>query len=120
MAHVTPINPHPWTIPLGFDRAQLIDSHERMLVCSGQDAVDAGRHDVFGRPELTVDEFHRRLDDGARIVARTTSGGDGAAADAGAIPLFVVGAKGELRRPAGGAAPTIDPGDTVIELIGPS
>ena len=41
MAHVTPINPHPWTVALGFDQAQLVESHRRMLVCSGQDAVDA-------------------------------------------------------------------------------
>jgi enamine deaminase RidA (YjgF/YER057c/UK114 family) len=46
MARVTPINPHSWTIPLGFDQAQLIESHERMLVCSGQDAVD-----VYGAPQ---------------------------------------------------------------------
>jgi enamine deaminase RidA (YjgF/YER057c/UK114 family) len=37
----TAINPHSWTIPLGFDQAQLIEEHRRLLVCSGQDAVDA-------------------------------------------------------------------------------
>ena len=35
------INPHAWTTPLGFDQAQLIEGHQRLLVCSGQDAVDA-------------------------------------------------------------------------------
>src|SRR3954470_15534037 len=37
----TSINPHSWTIGLGFDQAQLIERHQRLLVCSGQDAVDA-------------------------------------------------------------------------------
>ena len=41
MAQRTAINPHSWTIPLGFDQAQLIEGHQRLLVCSGQDAVDA-------------------------------------------------------------------------------
>jgi enamine deaminase RidA (YjgF/YER057c/UK114 family) len=35
------INPHSWTVKLGFDQAQLIEGHQRLLVCSGQDAVDA-------------------------------------------------------------------------------
>ena len=42
----TPINPHSWTVNLGFDQAELIEGHKRMLVCSGQDAVDAD-----GRPQ---------------------------------------------------------------------
>ena len=37
----TPINPWSWSIKLGFDQAQLIERHQRQLVCSGQDAVDA-------------------------------------------------------------------------------
>jgi hypothetical protein len=36
-----PINPWSWSIKLGFDQAQLIEGHQRLLVCSGQDAVDA-------------------------------------------------------------------------------
>ena len=42
----TPINPSSWSINLGFDQAELIAGHQRMLVSSGQDAVDAG-----GQPE---------------------------------------------------------------------
>ena len=42
----TPINPHSWTVNLGFDQAELIEGHKRILVCSGQDAVDAD-----GRPQ---------------------------------------------------------------------
>jgi enamine deaminase RidA (YjgF/YER057c/UK114 family) len=35
------INPWTWSSKLGFDQAQLIEGHQRQLVCSGQDAVDA-------------------------------------------------------------------------------
>jgi enamine deaminase RidA (YjgF/YER057c/UK114 family) len=35
------INPVPWSLKLGFDQAVLIEGHQRQLVCSGQDAVDA-------------------------------------------------------------------------------
>ena len=37
----TPINPVPWSARLGFDQAELIEGHQRQLVCSGQDSVDA-------------------------------------------------------------------------------
>jgi enamine deaminase RidA (YjgF/YER057c/UK114 family) len=36
----TSINPWSSSIALGFDQAQLIEGHQRVLVCSGQDAVD--------------------------------------------------------------------------------
>src|SRR5919107_5447100 len=66
MAHVTPINPHSWTVALGFDQAQLIESHQRMLVCSGQDAVDAdGRPqhpgDMAAQLELALDNLQAIL-----------------------------------------------------------
>jgi len=35
------INPWSWSINLGFDQAQLVEGHQRLLFCSGQDAVDA-------------------------------------------------------------------------------
>jgi enamine deaminase RidA (YjgF/YER057c/UK114 family) len=62
MAHVTPINPHPWTVGLGFDQAQLVENHRRMLICSGQDAVDAdGRPqhpgDMAAQLELAMDNL---------------------------------------------------------------
>jgi enamine deaminase RidA (YjgF/YER057c/UK114 family) len=37
----TPINPVPWSIELGFDQAELVQGHQRLLVCSAQDAMDA-------------------------------------------------------------------------------
>lgn len=40
----TAVNPHGWSVGLGFDQAQLVSGHQRMLLCSGQDAVDAEGH----------------------------------------------------------------------------
>jgi enamine deaminase RidA (YjgF/YER057c/UK114 family) len=62
MTRRTPVNPHPWTTPLGFDQAQLIEGHQRMLVCSGQDAVDADgtpQHpgDMAAQLELALDNL---------------------------------------------------------------
>jgi enamine deaminase RidA (YjgF/YER057c/UK114 family) len=37
----TAVNPWPWSVKLGFDQAQLIEGHRRVLICSGQDSVDA-------------------------------------------------------------------------------
>ena len=56
------INPHAWTTPLGFDQAQLIERHQRLLVCSGQDAVDADgspQHpgDMAAQLELALDNL---------------------------------------------------------------
>jgi enamine deaminase RidA (YjgF/YER057c/UK114 family) len=58
----TEINPHSWTIGLGFDQAQLIEGHQRLLVCSGQDAVDADgkpQHpgDMAAQLELALDNL---------------------------------------------------------------
>ena len=62
MAQRTPINPHSWTIGLGFDQAQLIEGYQRQLVCSGQDAVDAEgqpQHpgDMAAQLELALDNL---------------------------------------------------------------
>jgi enamine deaminase RidA (YjgF/YER057c/UK114 family) len=62
MAQRTPINPHPWTVGLGFDQAQLIEGRQRLLVCSGQDAVDADgkpQHpgDMAAQLELALDNL---------------------------------------------------------------
>jgi enamine deaminase RidA (YjgF/YER057c/UK114 family) len=47
---------------LGFDQAQLIEGHQRQLVCSGQDAVDADgkpQHpgDMAAQLELALDNL---------------------------------------------------------------
>jgi enamine deaminase RidA (YjgF/YER057c/UK114 family) len=58
----TAINPHSWTIGLGFDQAQLIEGHTRELLCSGQDAVDPDgkpQHpgDMAAQLELALDNL---------------------------------------------------------------
>jgi enamine deaminase RidA (YjgF/YER057c/UK114 family) len=60
------INPVPWSIKLGFDQAQLIEGHQRQLVCSGQDAVDAegnSQHpgDMAAQLELALDNLEAVL-----------------------------------------------------------
>jgi enamine deaminase RidA (YjgF/YER057c/UK114 family) len=57
-----PINPWSWSIGLGFDQAQLIQGHQRVLVCSGQDAVDADGNpqhpgDMVAQLELALDHL---------------------------------------------------------------
>jgi enamine deaminase RidA (YjgF/YER057c/UK114 family) len=62
----TPINPVSWSIKVGFDQAELIEGHQRLLVCSGQDAVDAdgnSQHpgDMAAQLELAVDNLEAVL-----------------------------------------------------------
>ena len=38
----TAINPWSWSVALGFDQGQLVEGHRRVLICSGQDAVENG------------------------------------------------------------------------------
>lgn len=37
----TAVNPWDWSLQFGFNQAELIEGHRRLLVCSGQTAVDA-------------------------------------------------------------------------------
>jgi enamine deaminase RidA (YjgF/YER057c/UK114 family) len=62
-----PINPWSWPMQLGFDQAQLIEGHQRQLVCSGQDAVDADGNpqhpgDMAAQLELSLDNLEALLD----------------------------------------------------------
>jgi enamine deaminase RidA (YjgF/YER057c/UK114 family) len=62
----TAINPTSWSTNLGFDQAQLIEGHQRLLVCSGQDAVDADGNtqhpgDVAAQLELALDNLQTVL-----------------------------------------------------------
>ena len=62
----TPINPWSWSLKLGFDQAQLIESHQRLLVCSAQDAMDAEGNpqhpgDVAAQLELSLDNLEAVL-----------------------------------------------------------
>jgi enamine deaminase RidA (YjgF/YER057c/UK114 family) len=55
------INPVSWSINLGFDQAELMEGHQRLLLCSGQDAVDAdghAQHPGMGRQlEMSLDNL---------------------------------------------------------------
>jgi enamine deaminase RidA (YjgF/YER057c/UK114 family) len=60
------INPWSWSIKLGFDQAQLIEGHQRLLVCSGQDAVDADGNpqhpdDMAAQLEVALDNLEAVL-----------------------------------------------------------
>jgi enamine deaminase RidA (YjgF/YER057c/UK114 family) len=62
----TPVNPVSWSVRLGFDQAELIEGHKRLLVCSGQDAVDAdgnSQHpgDMAAQLELSVNNLEAVL-----------------------------------------------------------
>ena len=61
-----PINPWPWSTNLGFDQAELVERHERQLVCSGQDSVDSDgkpQHpgDMAAQLELALDNLEAVL-----------------------------------------------------------
>jgi enamine deaminase RidA (YjgF/YER057c/UK114 family) len=59
------VNPWSWSIKLGFDQAQLIEGHKRLLACSGQDAVADGnpQHagDMAAQLELALDNLEAVL-----------------------------------------------------------
>lgn len=60
------INPWSWPAKLGFDQAQLISGHRRMLMLSGQDSVDANGNaqhpdDMGAQVELSLDNLQGLL-----------------------------------------------------------
>ena len=62
----TPINPVSWSIELGFDQAELIEGHQRLLVCWAQDAMDADGNpqhpgDLAAQLELSRDNLEAVL-----------------------------------------------------------
>jgi enamine deaminase RidA (YjgF/YER057c/UK114 family) len=66
MATRTAINPTSWSINLGFDQAELIEGHQRLLVCSAQDAMDADgtpQHpgDMAAQLDLSLDNLQAVL-----------------------------------------------------------
>jgi enamine deaminase RidA (YjgF/YER057c/UK114 family) len=70
----TPINPVSWSTNLGFDQAQLIEGHKRVLVCSGQDSVDADGNtqhpgDMAAQLERSLDNLEAVLTDANMTLA---------------------------------------------------
>lgn len=37
----TPVNPWPWSVPLGYNQAEILEGATRQVVCAGQTSVDA-------------------------------------------------------------------------------
>jgi enamine deaminase RidA (YjgF/YER057c/UK114 family) len=61
-----PVNPWSWSTKFGFDQAQLVEGHQRLLMCSGQDAVDADGNpqhpgDMAAQLELALDNVEAVL-----------------------------------------------------------
>lgn len=60
------INTSSWPVKLGFDQAQVVSGHRRMLFLSGQDSVDAegnAQHpgDMGAQVELSLDHLQALL-----------------------------------------------------------
>ena len=78
------MNPWQWSVPFGFDQAELVESPTRWLVCSGQTAIDGDgsvQHagDMAGQVALAVENLKTVLaaadmtvDDLVRITAYVT------------------------------------------------
>jgi enamine deaminase RidA (YjgF/YER057c/UK114 family) len=61
------VNPWSWSVRFGFDQAQLVEGHQRVLVCSGQTAVDADGNpqhpgDMAAQLRLALDNLEAVLE----------------------------------------------------------
>lgn len=70
----TAVNPWSWSVKLGFDQAQLVEGHRRVLICSGQDAVDANGNaqhpgDMAAQLGLALDNLEAVLADADMTLA---------------------------------------------------
>ena len=70
----TAVNPTTWSTNLGFDQGQVIEGHQRVLVCSGQDSVDDDGNpqhpnDMAAQLELALDNLEAVLGDAGMTVA---------------------------------------------------
>jgi enamine deaminase RidA (YjgF/YER057c/UK114 family) len=66
MSTRTAINPTSWSINLGFAQAELLEGHQRLLVCSAQDAMDARGNpqhpgDMAAQLDLSLDNLEAVL-----------------------------------------------------------
>jgi enamine deaminase RidA (YjgF/YER057c/UK114 family) len=62
----TPVNPWAWSLQYGFNQAELIEGHSRVLVCSGQTSIDGDgvpQHagDMVAQLALTADNLEAVL-----------------------------------------------------------
>lgn len=62
----TPVNPWDWSLKLGYNQAEIIDSPSRQLICAGQTAVDGEGNpqhlgDMRGQIGLALDNLEAVL-----------------------------------------------------------
>jgi enamine deaminase RidA (YjgF/YER057c/UK114 family) len=74
MSTRTAINPTSWSVNLGFDQAELIEGHQRLLVCSAQDAMDADGNpqhpgDMAAQLDLSLDNLQAVLAEASMTLA---------------------------------------------------
>jgi enamine deaminase RidA (YjgF/YER057c/UK114 family) len=68
------VNPWSWSVRFGFDQAQLVEGHQRVLVCSGQTAVDADGNpqhpgDMAAQLRLALDNLEAVLEGAGMALA---------------------------------------------------
>jgi enamine deaminase RidA (YjgF/YER057c/UK114 family) len=71
------INPWPWSLPLGYNQAEIVTGATQHLTCAGQTAVDAQgapQHpgDMRGQIELALDNLAAVLDAAGMGLANLT------------------------------------------------
>lgn len=73
----TPVNPWPWSLKLGYNQAELVESPTRHLICAGQTAVDADGNpqypgDMRGQITLALDNLEAVLTAAGMTLANIT------------------------------------------------
>jgi enamine deaminase RidA (YjgF/YER057c/UK114 family) len=76
----TPVNPWPWSLQYAYNQAEVVEGHQRMLVCAGQTATDADgapahAGDIAAQLTLALDNLDAVLSAGSmslRDVVRLT------------------------------------------------
>ena len=64
--HRTAVNPWQWSLQFGFNQAECVEGHQRVLLCSGQTSVDAqgaAQHagDMAAQIKLALDNLEAVL-----------------------------------------------------------
>ncbi|MGH2669036.1 MAG: RidA family protein [Actinomycetota bacterium] len=70
----TPVNPWEWSLSFGFNQAEIVEGHSKVLVCAGQTAVDANgepQHpgDMAAQVSLALDNLITVLKDADMTLA---------------------------------------------------
>lgn len=65
----TAVNPWSWSLQYGFNQAELVEGHSRVLFCAGQTALDADgkpQHagDIRGQTTMALDNLESVLGEG--------------------------------------------------------